>query len=193
MKGRLIVIYGVNNTGKTTQAKVLVDRLNASGEKTSYLKYPLYDIVPSGKMIMEYLREYNPHGLSAREAQILYAMNRAQYENELIGRLESGETIVAEDYWGTGVAWGSAAGVDQNFLEELNKIFRREDVGILLSGERFFSGVEKNHLHEQNNPMAEKVAEILLGLARENNWKMVSAKGAIEEVGERIWAAVKKS
>ncbi len=33
MIGKLIVLYGTNNLGKTTQAKKLVERLNQEGKK----------------------------------------------------------------------------------------------------------------------------------------------------------------
>ena len=87
-KGKLIVLYGINNIGKTTQTNLLVDRLLASGKEASRAKAPLYNMKPSGPMINEYLREDNPQKLSPREAQMLYAFNRIQYQEELLKKLE---------------------------------------------------------------------------------------------------------
>ena len=53
--GKLIVIYGINNLGKTTQAEMLADRM-AEYAPTVYLKYPLYDLEPSGSFINAYIR-----------------------------------------------------------------------------------------------------------------------------------------
>src|SRR3989338_512403 len=117
----LIVFYGINNLGKSTQAKLLIDRLNNVDKRAEYLKYPVYDLQPSGVLLNEYLRKGNPFQLTPKEAQIMYAFNRAQYQAGLQSKLSNGTIIVAEDYWGTGVAWGAGAGVDFNFLLELNK------------------------------------------------------------------------
>ena len=191
MPGKFIVIYGVNNLGKTTQAKLLVEKLNAAGRKAKYLKYPLYDLAPSGPRLNKYLRGGNPEKLTAKQAQELYAENRQQYEPSLLKDLESGLDVVAEDYWGTGVASGMGAGVDKQFLLEINKKFRREDLAILLVGKRFMTGKEDNHLHEADHEFTDKVDKIHRDLAAEFGWKIVDANGSIESVAEDIWSTVK--
>ena len=108
--GKLIVLYGINNLGKSTQAKKLVERMNAEGYRAQYLKYPIYDLTPSGTMLNAYLREGNPHQLSPREAQLIYVLNRTQTEPVIKKKLKEGIHIVAEDYIGTGLAWGIGGG-----------------------------------------------------------------------------------
>src|SRR3989344_7041055 len=104
--GKFIVIYGINNLGKSTQAKILVEKLGQEGFSAEYLKYTIYDLKPSGPIINDYLREGNRDNLSPREIQILYTMNRYQFESRLKDKLSQGVNIVAEDYTGTGLAWG---------------------------------------------------------------------------------------
>ena len=41
LRGKFIVLYGINNLGKTTQTRLLTEKLNNSGVKNEYLKYPL--------------------------------------------------------------------------------------------------------------------------------------------------------
>ena len=191
-KGKLIVLYGVNNLGKTTQAKFLVEKLEELGRTAWYIKYPIYDLEPSGRMLNDYLRGGNPRNLTAREAQIIYAYNRAQFEPQLKEHLEKGIDIVAEDYWGTGLAWGVGAGVDKNFLLDLNRHFNFEDLAILLTGKRFESGIEKNHLHEQDDEFTNKVEAVHQELAREFGWKTVNANRTTEEVSADILNEVSK-
>src|SRR3989338_7485375 len=105
-RGKFIVFYGINNLGKTTQAKILVDKLKLHGLKAEYLKYPVYDIAPSGPILNNYLRQNNFYNLSAREIQIIYAFNRLQFEKTLVEKVAQGINIVAEDYTGTGLTWG---------------------------------------------------------------------------------------
>ena len=190
-KGKFIVLYGINNLGKTTQARLVVEKLRGEGRKANYLKYPVYELAPSGKMLNAYLRQGNPMKFSAREAQMIYAFNRAQYEPVLRTALRTGTHIVAEDYWGTGVAWGVGAGVDENFLLELNKHFNFEDLAILLTGKRFETAVEKDHLHEKDLEFTNKVEQVHQELAKEFGWKVVNGNQAVEDVSREIWEKVK--
>ena len=190
--GRLIVLYGINNLGKTIQAKLLVEKLRQTGVDAEYLKYPLYDLAPSGTLINDYLRQGNFHKLTPREVQILYAFNRTQYELILKEKLASGINIVAEDYTGTGLAWGIGTGVDEQFLKFINSHLLKEDLAILFDGHRFTSGIEVNHRHEQNEELTEKVRLTHLRLAQERGWQLINANQTIEQVQADIWKKVKK-
>lgn len=189
-KGKLIIMYGINNLGKTTQAKFLVEKLKSQGHEAEYLKYPVYGLEPSGPILNAYLRLGNPLKLSPREAQIVYALNRAQYESELKAKLEKGIDIVAEDYWGTGVAWGVGAEVDREFLLKLNGKFLKEDLALLFVGKRFQSGIEGEHLYENDSELTERVEQAHNELGKEFGWKVVDAHGSIEEVSEKVWSVV---
>lgn len=189
-RGTFIVLYGNNNVGKTTQAKLLVEWLKEQGKEVRYIKYPIYDLQPTGPMLNAYLREGNPHNLSAREAQLLYAMNRSQYEDEVRELLAHGITVVAEDYTGTGIAWGISGGVDKEFLLEINQHLLKEEVALFLEGERFLVGKEEKHVHEQDDKRVEEMHRVFDELASEFSWIRVSAVGSIEEVHDRVVAAL---
>lgn len=191
MRGKLIALYGVNNLGKTTQAKLLVERLSRGGKNAHYLKYPIYDLVPSGLEIEAYLRGGNPLELSSREFQIVQILNRTQYDEHLRRRIEKGEWIVVEDYIGTGLAWGIGAEVEAGFLENLNKHLLVEDCAILIEGDRFLEGRESIHKHETDDVLTERVREVHQELADRLGWYKVQANKTREEVHENIWARVK--
>ncbi len=185
--GKLIVLYGINNLGKSTQAKLLVERLESEGFKAEYLKYPIYDLNPSGEILNDYLRKGNFYNLSAKEAQIIYALNRTQYQTELIEKLKSGINVVAEDYTGTGIAWGIGAGVSETFLKTINSHLVPEDLVFLFDGERFEKAIEKSHKHETNNDLTTKVRWAHLKLKEENSWIKINANLSIEEIQKIIW------
>jgi len=189
--GKFLVIYGINNLGKTTQAKLLVDHLNKAGVKAEYLKYPIYDLEPSGKLINDYLRKDNPENLSPREAQIIYTLNRTQFQNQLLEKLKTGTTIVAEDYTGTGLAWGMGAGVDEGFLKYLNSHLKVEDMAFLFEGERFKDAAEDNHKHELDEELLEKVKQAHEKLGKEFGWIKINANLSIDEIHGIIWLQVK--
>ena len=190
-KGKLIVLYGINNLGKTTQAKLLVKWLQSLGIKAEYLKYAIYDLKPSGPLLNGYLREGNPYALTPREFQLLQVLNRTQYEPTLLSKLESGTWIIAEDYVGTGIAWGTGAGLHQDFLEEINAHLVKEDLAFFFDGERFTSGIEKVHQHEQNEKLTQKVREIHQHLAQKLGWIPINANQSIEEIQSKLQEQIK--
>lgn len=185
--GKLIVFYGINNLGKSTQAKLLVERLKANGYPAEYLKYPVYDLEPSGIMLNDYLRNANPYNLHSREAQIIYAMNRTQYQEKLLDKLKAGINIIAEDYKGTGIAWGLGAGVNEKFLKDINSHLVDEDLVFLFDGERFRQAIENHHKHENDDDLINKVRWAHLKLREEYDWYKINANLSIEDIHEEIW------
>lgn len=185
-----IVLYGINNLGKSTQAKKLVERLNQEGYTTEYLKYPMYDLAPSGPILNAYLRKGNPYALSPREAQLLYVLNRTQYEPILKERLAQGIHIVAEDYIGTGIAWGIGADVEADFMKQINTHLLTEDLAFFFDGERFSDSIEKNHRHETDSPLLKRVREAHQKLAQQQGWIPINANDSIESIHTLLWAFV---
>lgn len=186
-KGLFIVIYGVNNLGKTTQVKLLIARMKKEGYKAEYLKYPIYDLAPFGPILNDYLRSGNPYNFSPLEIQTIYALNRYQFESELRKKINQGINVVAEDYIGTGLAWGIGAGVRENFLKELNAPLLKENLAFLLYGKRFKEAIENGHHHEENEELTEKVRLAHEKLATELGWIKINANQPIEQVAEEIW------
>lgn len=192
MKGKFIVIYGINNLGKTTQAKLLIEKLNAQNIKAEYIKYPIYNLEPAGKLINSYLRGGNPDNFSPRELQLLHYIDRITFEPILREKLNKGINIIAEDYFGTALAWGMSARVDEKFLSYLYKFLYEEDLAILLDGERFIKAAEKNHKHEKDNRLTKKSRKIHLYLAKKYHWKIINANQNITKVQNDIWDKVIK-
>lgn len=192
MKGKIIVIHGANNLGKSTQAKLLVEKMNEAGYKTEYLKYPIYEIEPTGKIINDYLRSGNPFKLTPREAQTIYAFNRAQFEPILKQKLESGINIVAEDYTGTGLAWGRGAGVSEEYLKLINSKLLKENLTFLLDGERFKTAAEDDHQHEDDDELWQKVRQAHLKLGQEFGWIKINANLTISQIHDIIWQEIIK-
>ena len=188
--GKFIVLYGINNLGKTCQAERLVEFFKKKGFESEYLKYPIYDLEPTGPIINRYLRKNNPDNLSLREVQILYTTNRIQYAPILLNKLNSGIWIVAEDYVGTGLAWGGQENL--GFLKELNNCLFPEDIPILFDGERFVSGIEENHKHENDDKKVLETRENFSQLAIENSWYVINANQTEEKVFEEVKNVFKK-
>ena len=191
-RGKLIVFYGINNVGKSTQADLLKSRLKKEGVKVVFYKIPQYTVEPAGVMIDEYLRKHNPYKLSPREAQLLYALDRSNFRMELERLLSSGTWVIFEDYWGTGVMWGVGRGVSKKFLLRVNADNIQEDLTFLLKGKRLKAAKEKVHINEHDDALTAKVGKISVELAKEFKWKIINGNQSIEEVHEDIWTEVQK-
>ncbi|MBI3485631.1 hypothetical protein HY025_01655 [Candidatus Daviesbacteria bacterium] len=189
-KGKFIVIYGANNLGKTTQAKILVDVLKEKGYAAAYVKYPIYDLAPTGPKLNAILRggEKLPSEL---ELQKIFVQNRFDFQPKLLEMLNQGTWVVAEDYKGTGMAWGMVRNLKIEDLEKMNEGLVDEDLAILLFGERFKNSVEKNHINEENEQVWQKGQEKHLKLAEKFNWLKISANASKIAVHQKIWEAVK--
>lgn len=105
--------------------------------------------------------------------------------------LRDGKWIVAEDYKGTGIAWGITRGMTLSQMEELNNGLYPEDLAILLDGERFTGSIEREHRYEGSIDW-QRNREIHLQLADRYDWKIVNANQSIEKVTDNIWQIVEK-
>lgn len=186
----LITLYGINNIGKTTHSQRLVERLKAEGHDAVYVKYPVYSIEPTGTYLNSFLRSGAAQAVSEEELQMWFALNRYQFEPELKEWLEEGKIVVAEDYIGTGIAWGTTKGASTEWLETLNKNLIQEELAILIDGERAMDAVEEGHLHETNEAFIKRARQVHLELGEKYDWVKVPLQPTKEETAELIWKVV---
>lgn len=194
MAGKMITLYGINGIGKTTQVELLVQFFISQGKRASRLKYPVYDLEPEGPFIYAYLRDVDfrrENELSTETLQQKYADNRRRYEETLKKRLAEGEWIVAEDYTGTGIAWGLTWGADLEYLEAINQDLHQPDLNILMHGERFDTAIEAGHRNETAEERIKICKNFHLLLGERYHWQQVDANQSIERVSEDIIHIVK--
>ena len=193
MKGKFITLYGINNMGKTTHAKRLVERIRGLGMEAEYVKYPVYDVHPSGDFINSVLRHpEQKQNISEDELQMWYVINRYQFEPQLVKWLEEGVIVIAEDYSGTGIAWGTAKGLEQEWVEMINAKVLKEDLAILIEGNRVLSAREDVHIHEQDDDLMERCKQVHSDLADKYGWKRVELKETPDETANDIWHVVQE-
>ena len=77
-------------------------------------------------------------------------------------------------------------------LREINSHLIVEDIPLLFTGTRFAAGIEHNHVHEQDDGLAEKVNIIHKRLAKERGWHIIEANRSRMTIHEEILSIVKK-
>ena len=110
MEGQLWILEGGDGVGKSTQAKLLIERLTDEpslvGQAVRPWKFPNYDGHPWGTLIKSYLagtvgslQEVGPY-----YASILYAADRGEQAPAIKAALASGDWIVCDRYASSNIA-----------------------------------------------------------------------------------------
>jgi dTMP kinase len=184
-------LYGINNIGKTTQSDLLANFLEEKGLDVEQIKLPDYALEPSGPKLYSLLR-LGKQEISEKELQLLFIENLKQLQPVIQKLLDKGVYVIFEDYYASTLAWGSAKGLDLEWLKNETSFAIKEDLAILLDGKRFVFAKEQGHIHEQNDAVMEKARKQFLGLAKEFGWKIIRANQDKEKVRQQIVEEVKK-
>jgi dTMP kinase len=193
MFSKFIAFYGINNIGKSTQALRLEKYLNETGYKVCYIKFPVYEITPSGEYINSILRPTDENcrqTISEEELQMWFAINRYQFVEKLNEKIATHDFVIAEDYVGTGIAWGHTKGLEIEWLEALNKYLPREDLAVFMHGTRGMDAKEERHIHEFDDQLVERCAEVHEKLALKYGWSKVEVSENWDITQQRIWAII---
>ncbi len=109
-RGQLIVIEGTDGSGKATQAKLLVRELRRRGRRVHTIAFPQYGKKSAGPVEAFLNGEYGPPWkLGPYRSATLFAVDRVAARQQLLGWMRRGETIVADRYVASGLAYDGAA------------------------------------------------------------------------------------
>lgn len=119
MKGKLIVIEGIDGSGKSTCAQNLTGKLNSMNIKTVYTFEPtrLY----YGAKLRESMLSEN---LDGKEELSLFVEDRKEHIKYMIKpMIEDGYFIVLDRYFYSSIAYQGAKGIDINHIINMHKDF----------------------------------------------------------------------
>lgn len=185
-KGKLIVIEGIDGSGKTTQINLLSQYLKDKQIPYEVISFPRYEDNIYGKFIKRYLEgefgsleKINPYLMA-----LAYAGDRVLAKDQIEQWLSEGRIVIANRYVSSSKAHMGASlpekkrGEFLKWLDELEYETHRipkEDLTILLKvdpklGQQNVSG-RHHDLHEENLRHLEQASKIYLELAKkEANW-----------------------
>lgn len=99
MRGQLVLIEGLDRTGKSTQAAVLASRLTDA----KLVKFP-DRTTATGKIINEYLTN-EQFALADEALHLLFLANRWELAADILNHLNSGKWVVMDRYVYSGLAY----------------------------------------------------------------------------------------
>jgi len=220
-KGKLIVIDGVDGSGKGTQTKMLADRLKAEGVHFEIIDFPQYGQKSAG-LAEEYLNgKYGK--LGPYTSSIFYAVDRFDASFKIRSWLEAGKIVISNRYV-TANAGHQGGKIPEKadrikffkWLEELEYgIFEipQPDLNIILhvparvaqklvdkksKDQRAYVSGKKRDLHEKDLKHLENAEKVFIELSEiYTNTKLIECapQGKIEtpeQIHAKVWATVKK-
>jgi dTMP kinase len=195
-----IVFDGMDGTGKTTQMKLLCQRLADMGVETVLTAEP--STSPDGVALRR--------ALSGREAAnnsrlaALFLLDRIGHNAEIEGWLAEGKTVICDRYYYASMAY-QGQGDCFEWVADMNlncPHVRRPDGCILLDMEpedsmariRAGRSAEELEIYEtvaQQQKIRERFRRVTEYLEGRDLILTVNAAGSVDEVADRVWAAYK--
>lgn len=127
-RGQLILIEGLDRTGKSTQVELLVQKLIATGKHATSMKFPQRS-TPIGKIINTYLVDKS-FEIPDQAAHLLFLANRWELQQEIVQLLNDGHFIILDRYIYSGIAYSLAKqGTSGSQLGDLQWLYS-PDIGL---------------------------------------------------------------
>ena len=217
MKSKIIVIEGLDGSGKATQTALLAQKLSDRGIKVRRLEYPDYDS-PSSSLVKMYLGgEFGskPEDVNAYAASVFYAVDRAAgFLGDWKTDYQSGTLFLCDRYCTSNIIYQMAKVSDAErdaFIEwqadfEYDKLgLPRPDTVIYLDvspdvsqklmEKRYGGDQSKKDLHESNLSFLLSCRKSALYAAEKCGWKIIDCceNGdikPIDKISEEIEKAV---
>ena len=219
-KGRLIVFEGAcDGIGKSTQLKLLRDRLEKDGKTIVSHHFPTYDTY-HGAPVEKYLSgEFGEiEDLSPYFVNCLYAVDRScAWYSDLKNLYDSGNVLLFDRYTTSSLLYQAAKIKDldekKKFLDfvedfEYNKLGIKKpdrviflytpfDMATKLREGRIDNGGIKNDLHERDLKFMREVYDNAMFVANYLNWDMIKCNNgnemrSREEIHDEIYQLVRK-
>lgn len=215
MKGKIIVIEGLDGSGKSTQIEYLKNKL--SGQNVCQIKLPDYDS-DSSALVKMYLRGdfgKKPEDVNAYAASAFYAVDRyANFKMKWKDNYDKGDIIISDRYT-TSNAYHQATKISKEDRAEFFYWLEDFEYGLMgipepdavifldmpieisqkMMSKRYEGDESKKDIHESNLDYLYKCREAALDAAREMGWFVVQCSDGneprtIDDIGNEIFSIV---
>lgn len=171
MKGTLIVLEGIDGSGKETQASLLEKKLKEKGREVMHISFPDYES-PSSALVKMYLNGdfgKNPEDVNPYAASLFYAVDRfASYRMKWKDFYQKGGIIIADRY------------TTSNMVHQMTKYEDKK------ARKDFLSWLEKTEYEELELPVPDLVILLDIPLAvSENLVKERARQGGSMDIHEQ--------
>ena len=191
MIGVLVNLEGIDGCGKSTQSKLLLEKLEGEGEKVIILKEPTKR--PHGQKLWDVL--HGKRKATNEEILELFVLDRIQHVEEKIQpALDDGTVILMDRYYYSSMAYQVAGGIDVEEIREKHVFAPKPDVVLIfdlpvsVALKRVKGHSDADEFEKEEH--LEKVREAYLDLENDPLVRIVDATGTPKEIFENVWRLV---
>lgn len=192
--GKLIVIEGIDGTGKSTQATMLADALQKQGHQV------IQSFEPTNGQWGRQLRASATTGrLKIEEELELFLRDRKEHVDQLIKpTILSGGSVVLDRYYFSTMAYQGARGIDPHNIRTENEAFAPEpdillilDLPVDLALKRI--GVRDGEANEfEKRESLQFCRDLFLSLRNEHFAHLIDASQSIDQVHAQLMQTISK-
>ncbi len=215
--GKLIVIEGLDGSGKTTQVELLPQKLKSVGIDAKLISFPDYED-PSSTLVRMYLGgEFGnkPGSVNAYAASLFYAVDRyASYKRHWSDYYENGGVVVSgryvesnayhqmaklpENEWDKYLAWLYETEYEKTAIPRPDLVIFLDmptEVSSALMTSRYKGDESKRDIHEKDRQYLESCRKAAMYAAEKCGWRVVccakdGSPRTIEDISSEIMSEV---
>ena len=194
LKGKIIVIEGIDKAGKTTQANLLLNKLN-SYKYHKYVKFDFPDYsTPVGKEIKQFLDGKRDYPDEVK--MMLLSANRWEKKAEIERVIAKGTTIIMNRYYQSNLVYGISKGLKLSWLLALDEGLPKADFVIVIDIKiNTLVKRTKNSIidtFEKDLELIRKVKKNYRIFANKFNWLIIDGEKSMNDVNGEVLELVKK-
>ena len=189
-QGIFICIEGLDASGKTTHTHRLVRSLLERG----YMA--LYTTEPSSGQIGTFVRTYilqRRKRVSTVVEALLFAVDRVDHVEETIKpAIKEGKIVVSDRYLYSSLAYQGAAGLNLNWIEEINKFALSPDLAIYIDvpPEIVIKRLKRKKSVMENLQTQRRVREVYMRLVKDGRLVLINGNRTKHEVATEVLSTV---
>ncbi|RDA89603.1 hypothetical protein CP533_5990 [Ophiocordyceps camponoti-saundersi (nom. inval.)] len=192
LRGALIVLEGLDRSGKTTQAQLLVKRFSDEGRPVKMMRFPDRS-TPIGQLIDGYLRRATD--MDDHVIHLLFSANRWEAAKHIRELLAAGTSVICDRFYHSGIVYSAAKDNPELSLEWA----RGPDIGLPRPDAVIFLDLDEEQAKArggwgreayEEERMQRRVRELFWALSKGQDGEdliIVNARGTVEEVAEQVW------
>jgi dTMP kinase len=207
VRGKFITFEGIDGSGKTTQMRLLAERLRVGGHVVFETVEPGGTAI--GQQIRRILLDSANQDLRPMAELLLYFASRAQnIEQCILPALQAGSTVLCDRFTDSTLAYqGYARGLGAETVVALERVACQglsPDLTLLIDVDvetaiarmraRNVSGpANETRLDDESQAFHRKVRDAYLTIARQHagRFRVIDGRGTPEEVAVRVWENVR--